>query len=242
MSIARELVGVIATAPELEHVVAAPPGFINFTLKSKWLTGQVDSILSAGENYGNINIGKGSRVQVEFVQRQPDGTAHVGHGRGAILGSTLANMLAAAGYDVEKEYYINDAGNQVNTFYQSLYARYKQSFGIDAEIPPDGYQGNYMIDLAKEIVSEEGDRFLTLPEPEALEQLGQIGLDRMIKAIRADLESIRVNFDVWSASAASLKIDNTIQQCRSCARVVILLKRKTQPGLSPRLLAKIKIM
>jgi arginyl-tRNA synthetase len=126
IAIARELAALIPQAGEIEKAVAAPPGFINFTLKDSWLASQVNSILEAGETYGNSATGNGQSVQVEFVSINPTGPLHVGHGRGAILGSTLANVLAASGYRVEKEYYFNDAGNQMNAFMQSLYARYLQ--------------------------------------------------------------------------------------------------------------------
>jgi len=197
MTIAEDLVGLIAPSLEIDSIVAAPPGFINFTLKSDWLTRQVASILLAGDSYGNINLGQGSRVQIEFVSVNPTGPLHVGHGRGAILGSTLANVLAAAGYKVEKEYYINDAGSQIDAFYRSLYARYQQCLGIDAEMPSDGYLGNYMVDLAKEVIAEEGERFLTLSEPEAVSQLGKLGLVKIIGQIKNDLELLGVSFDVW---------------------------------------------
>jgi len=197
MAIAEDLVGLMAPGPEIDSVVAAPPGFINFTLKNDWLTEQIDSILQVGDTYGNIDLGHGSRVQIEFVSVNPTGPLHVGHGRGAILGSTLANVLAAAGYNVEKEYYINDAGSQIDAFYQSLYARYQQCLGTDAEMPSDGYLGGYMVDLAKEVIAEEGDRFLTLPQPEAVASLGQLGLDKIITQIKADLELLGVSFDIW---------------------------------------------
>jgi len=197
MAIAELLVGLMPPVPEVESIVAAPPGFINFRLKSQWLTRQVTSILTAGEAYGNIDIGQGSRVQVEFVSVNPTGPLHVGHGRGAILGSTLASVLAAAGYRVETEYYINDAGSQMDAFYHSLYARYQQCLGTEAEIPPNGYHGGYMIDLAKEIIAEKGEGFLTLPESEAISALGKLGLQKMIQQIKADLESLGVTFDVW---------------------------------------------
>jgi len=113
LTIANDIVGLMAPTPEVAGVAVAPPGFINFTLKDDWLTQQVDSILMAGDAYGNIVLGEGSRVQIEFVSVNPTGPLHVGHGRGAILGSTLANVLAAADYKVEKEYYINDAGSQI---------------------------------------------------------------------------------------------------------------------------------
>jgi arginyl-tRNA synthetase len=197
LAIAEEIVGLIATSPEVSRVAVAPPGFINFTLSSSWLTGQVASVLEAGDAYGDSELGEGRRVQLEFVSVNPTGPLHVGHGRGAILGSTLANVLAAAGYKVEKEYYINDAGSQIDAFYRSLYARYQQSLNVDAGMPSDGYLGDYMVDLAKEIIAEEGKKFLSLPEKEAVAQLGQIGLTRMIAQIKSDLERIGVGFDVW---------------------------------------------
>ncbi len=197
LAIANDMVGLIVPTHEIDSIAVAPPGFINFRLKSDWVTRQVDSILMADDAYGDIDLGQGSRVQIEFVSVNPTGPLHVGHGRGAILGSTLANVLTAAGYRVEKEYYINDAGSQIKAFYHSLYARYQQCLGIDAEVPSDGYRGDYMVDLAKEIVAEAGDRFLSLPEPGAVLQLGQLGLEKMIKLIRSDLELLGVSFDVW---------------------------------------------
>jgi arginyl-tRNA synthetase len=197
LTIAQDVAALITLTPEIEKVTVAPPGFINFTLKSGWLTGQVDAVLAAGESYGNINLGKGSRVQVEFVSVNPTGPLHVGHGRGAILGSTLANVLAAAGYNVEKEYYVNDAGSQMAAFYRSLYARYQQCLGADAEMPADGYVGQYMVDLAQEIIAGEKDRFLSMPAEKAIAELGKLGLDRIMAQIRGDLELLRVSFDVW---------------------------------------------
>jgi len=197
LTIANDIVSLIASTPEIDRVVAAPPGFINFTLKSDWVTSQVNPILEAGDSYGNIELGQDSRIQIEFVSVNPTGPLHVGHGRGAILGSTLANVLTAAGYNVEKEYYINDAGSQIDIFCRSLYARYQQCLGIEAEMPSDGYLGNYVVELAKEIIAEDGDRFRNLPEAEAISQLGQLGLKRIISQIKADLELLGVNFDVW---------------------------------------------
>ena len=197
IAIANDMVGLMVPGPEISRITVAPPGFINFILKSDWLVSQVESILAAGDSYSNINLGQGKRVQVEFVSVNPTGPLHVGHGRGGVLGSTLANVLTGAGYEVETEYYINDAGSQIDAFYRSLYARYQQGLGIDAEMPSDGYLGSYMLDLAKEIIAEEGDRFLTLPEPEAVSQLGQLGVERMIELIKSALKSLGVTFDVW---------------------------------------------
>jgi arginyl-tRNA synthetase len=197
LTIAEEIAGFIPPTPEIDSVTVAPPGFINFTLKNKWLTKQIDEILLAGDSYGNSDRGQGSRIQIEFVSVNPTGPLHVGHGRGAILGSTLANVLSATGYNVEREYYINDAGNQIDAFVRSLYARYQQGLGISVEMPSDGYFGGYMTDLAEEIIAEEGDKFAKLPEPAAISELGKIGLEKMIRQIKADLKLLRVTFDVW---------------------------------------------
>ncbi len=217
MTIAEDLVRRMAPGAEIHSIIAVPPGFINFTLKSNWLTNQIELILLAGAEYGNIDLGRGSRVQIEFVSVNPTGPLHVGHGRGAILGSTLANVLTAAGYSVEKEYYINDAGSQMDAFYHSLYARYQQCWGVAAEMPPNGYLGSYMVDLAKEVIAEEGGRFLTLPEPEAVSSLGQFGLDKILKQIKADLQSLGVSFDVWF-SECSLYEQGQFQTAMSLLR------------------------
>ncbi len=195
--IARELASLMEAESGIADIAAAPPGFINFTLKTNWLTSQVNYILTAGDNFGNSDMGKGTKVQIEFVSANPTGPLHVGNGRGAILGSALAAVFAASGYTVEQEYYINDAGTQINTFYRSLYVRYQQALNVDAQMPSDGYQGTYLVDLAKEIVAEAGDKFLKMPEAEATEGLGQIGLKKMLERIRQDLELLRVEFDVW---------------------------------------------
>ena len=197
MAIAEKISEHIVPPPQIDRRWIAPPGFINFTLREDWLSTLVGPILAAGESYGNIDLGKGKRVQVEFVSVNPTGPLHVGHGRGAVLGSTLANVLTASGYAIEKEYYINDMGNQIDNFGRSLYARYQQCLGKEAAMPPDGYYGNYMIDLAKEIAQEQGDKFLWLPESEAASQLAEIGIVKVLQRIKEDLELLNVNFDTW---------------------------------------------
>ena len=197
LTIAQELVALLPEAEEIESAVAAPPGFINFTLRDKWLNRQVDRILQDGESFGNNNIGRGKKVQVEFVSVNPTGPMHIAHGRGAILGSTLSNILGASGYQVEKEYYFNDAGNQMDIFKRSLYARYLQALDVKAEVPENGYMGNYMIDIANEIIAEHGNKFQKLTETEALAQLGDIGIKKVIAKIQKDLKQLRVEFDVW---------------------------------------------
>jgi arginyl-tRNA synthetase len=196
-----EIAGIISEQlppiEEVENVSVAAPGFINFSLSDKWLAQHVDSILSAGETYGNAELGKGIKIQLEFVSVNPTGPIHVGHGRGAVLGSALANVLTATGYTVEKEYYVNDAGNQMEAFCRSVYARYLQALGRECEMPADGYQGSYPIELAREIIAEKGDAFLSLPAEEAVREVGNIGLRRAIADITSDLEALRVDFDVW---------------------------------------------
>ncbi len=197
LTIANYIAEFMVKNPEIDNATVAPPGFINFTLGNDWLTQQVNNILSAGDAYGSIELGQGRRVQIEFVSVNPTGPLHVGHGRGAILGSTLANILSIAGFVVEKEYYINDTGNQIDAFNRSLYARYQQSLGVDAEMPAEGYFGNYMIELAKEIKDEHGDKFIKLSPQQAELQLGKIGLNKIVDFIKQDLELLGVSFDVW---------------------------------------------
>jgi len=217
LTIANDMVALMVPTHEIDSITVAPPGFINFTLNSDWLTSQVESIMEAGDSYGNVELGQSSRIQIEFVSVNPTGPLHVGHGRGAILGSTLANVLTAAGYRVEKEYYINNVGSQIDAFHRSLYARYRQCLGIDVEMPADGYFGSYMVDLAKEIIAEKGDRFLNLPNQEAISQLGQIGLEKIVQMIRSDLELLRVSFDVWF-SEQSLYDNGQYQKAMSLLR------------------------
>ncbi len=197
MTIAGQIIERMTSLTEVADVVAAPPGFINFTVNPDWLKKQVEVVLDAGDSYGNIDLGDGRSVQIEFVSVNPTGPLHVGHGRGAVLGSTLANVLGAAGYAVEKEYYINDAGSQLDAFNRSLYVRYQQRLGVDAEMPSEGYMGSYMVDLANEIIGREGDRFLALPEDAATRELGEIGIGKIMDNIGQDLELLGVEFDVW---------------------------------------------
>jgi len=197
LAIAEKVCKHIVPPPQVDRIWIAPPGFINFTLREDWLSTEVESILTAGEIYGDVELGKRKRIQVEFVSVNPTGPLHVGHGRGAVLGSTLANVLTAADYAVEREYYINDMGTQITNFGRSLHVRYQQCLGKEAAMPADGYHGNYMIDLAKEIVQEQGDRFLSLPDGEAVSQLAEVGVAKMLQTIKHDLQLLDVVFDSW---------------------------------------------
>ena len=197
LAIANILAKLLAETKEIQKVSVAAPGFLNFFLTDKWLAEQVEEILSAGKDYGNLTLGKGVKVQIEFVSVNPTGPIHVGHGRGAVLGSTLANALKAAGYNVESEYYVNDAGNQMDAFFRSLYCRYLQALGRECEMPADGYQGYYPVELAKKIVAEKKKAFLDMPPEQAVQEIGKIALPRVIADIKSDLKLLGVEFDVW---------------------------------------------
>ena len=127
----------------------------------------------------------------------PTGPVHVGHARGAVLGSALANALEAAGFDVQREYYVNDGGTQMELFYQTAYARYLQQFGRQAEIPEDGYRGEYMNDLARSIKERQGDKYLHMDPEQATAAIGEVALETMVEKIRQSLDGLGVGYDVW---------------------------------------------
>jgi arginyl-tRNA synthetase len=197
MSIAERLVPLVPDSDTIQHVWAAPPGFINFAVTSQWLQGQVEAIIGDGDSYGSMRPDTPQHIQVEFVSVNPTGPIHVGHARGAVLGSGLASILEAAGHIVSREYYINDAGSQMNAFYRSLYVRYRQALGQEAQMPDNGYMGTYMENLARELVEEEGERFLEMPEDRAIAAIGEVGLRKMLASVREDLARIGVEFDEW---------------------------------------------
>ncbi len=182
----------------LGEVSAALPGFVNFRLSDDWLRAQVEAIRAAGDTFGNVDAGAGRRVQIEFVSVNPTGPVHVGHARGAVLGSGLASALTAAGFDVTREYYVNDAGNQMELFYRSVFARYAEALGrTDVPLPEDGYRGAYLVELGEELAGRHGPRYLEMNEAAAVAELGEEALNRMLEVIRADLDRIGVGFDVW---------------------------------------------
>ncbi len=197
LELAQTVVDRIPGGGPVDRVEAAPPGFINFYLKDQWLQEQVDLVREAGGEFGNVDLGHGRRIMVEFVSVNPTGPVHVGHTRGAVLGSTLANVLDAAGYEVTREYYVNDAGSQMDAFYRSVLARYKGSLGVPAEMPSNGYMGDYVNELGQEIADAEGARFLEGNEDEALKSIGDLGREKMVTLIREDLSRIGVVFDNW---------------------------------------------
>lgn len=195
--IAEALVEALDDCDFLSKVEIAGPGFINFTLAPGCWYEVLDEITVKGKAYGLSQVGEGKKVQVEFVSANPTGPLHIGHGRGAATGDAVASVLQAAGYEVQREYYINDAGNQMRTLGLSLLLRYRQVCGEQVEFPDDCYQGDYILDLAKEIYGAEGTRYLELDENEAIKLLGCFGGDRILAGIRDDLEAFGITFDRW---------------------------------------------
>jgi arginyl-tRNA synthetase len=181
----------------LDHTEIAGPGFINLFLKPAAWTLILQEVLSQSAAYGQQNWGAGKKVQVEFVSANPTGPLHIGHGRGAATGDVLASILAACGYQVEREYYINDAGNQMETLGRSLYYRYQQLFGEALAFPENHYQGEYLRDLAREFHSEHGDRYRATPLEEALPLFTCFAGQAILGGIREDLRVFGVTFDVW---------------------------------------------
>lgn len=193
----------------IDSIEIAGPGFMNIRLKNDVLGDVVKTVLSQGENYGRSTSGKNEKVQVEFVSANPTGDLHLGHARGASLGDSLCNILDFAGYDVSREYYINDAGNQVNNLALSVEARYFQALGLEKEMPEDGYHGQDIIDIGKKLAEEFGDQYVNTPEQERLEFFRKYGLDYELNKLKKDLEDFRVRFDNWY-SETSLYTDGKI--------------------------------
>jgi len=189
----------------IEKVEIAKPGFINIWFKSNWLYQIVKEIQDKGKDYGKIDMGKGKRIQVEFVSVNPTGPLHVGHGKCAVVGDALSSILKAAGFSVEKEYYINDQGKQIDILGNSVQVRYEILLGENREFPSDGYKGEYIIDIAKEIVNQYGDRFKGIDDQETLEFFKEFTLKKISAEIKKDLENFGVNFDVWFSEKSLYK-------------------------------------
>jgi len=180
----------------IEKAETAGPGFINFTLSVKWWAEALAAILAAGDDYGQ-RPPQGRRVMVEFVSANPTGPLHVGHGRGAAIGDALARLLDRAGYEVSREYYINDAGRQMRLLGQSVLARMREMTGDSAPFPENHYRGEYIRDLAREILAEKGPSILERPAEELAEELTDFAAGRILAGIRADLAAFGVEYDRW---------------------------------------------
>lgn len=181
----------------LDHTQIAGPGFLNFYLKGNVLYDSFQKILEAGEDFGQLPAKDAPKIQVEYVSANPTGPLHVGHGRGAAAGSALVNLLRAAGYPVESEYYINDAGNQMNNLARSVNARYLELLGREVEFPEDGYHGQDIVDTAKRILDKEGDKYLDMDEEERLKIFQDLAYVEKLAALKEDLAAFQVTFDKW---------------------------------------------
>ncbi|KIL49703.1 arginine--tRNA ligase [Jeotgalibacillus soli] len=189
----------------IQKIDIAGPGFINFYMDNSYLTDLIPAIITAGDAYGESNTGEGQKVQIEFVSANPTGDLHLGHARGAAVGDSLCNVLAKSGFEVTREYYINDAGNQIHNLALSVEARYFQALGQDKEMPEDGYHGQDIIGIAKRLAEEFGDRYTQVSDEERYEFFREYGLKYELQKLQDDLEAFRVPFDVWFSETSLYK-------------------------------------
>jgi arginyl-tRNA synthetase len=212
MQIAEAIVAHIPPDDAIATVEASAPGFVNFRLSDAWLARQVDVILAQGARYGDLQPERALSIQVEHVSVNPTGPMHVGSGRNGAIGDTLANVLAAAGHRVHREFYINDNGSQVRHLGESVFARYAQALGKDEAFPQDGYHGNYVVEIGKQFAAQYGDQFLHVPRARAVRELGQRAMELIRAQIQQTLERMNVRFDNWF-SERSLHEDGTFAHC-----------------------------
>ena len=187
----------------VEAADVAGPGFINLRLAPAFWHARLKEILAAGESYGGSDLGGGSKVNVEYVSANPTGPLTVGHARGAVVGDALASILAKAGYEVTREYYINDAGGQVDVLARSAYLRYREALGeaID-EIPPGLYPGEYLKDVGAALAQKDGDKWLAAGEAEWLPAVRAFAIESLMERIKADLDLVGIHQDVFSSERA----------------------------------------
>jgi len=205
MNIAAKIIEKI-NSPLIESAIAAPPGFINFIIKKDEVSKIINKIIKEGKNYGKNKIGNDRKINLEYVSANPTGSLHIGHGRGAAYGDSLSRILAFSGYNVTREYYINDAGNQMNNLGISIKERYKELCGLECNLPEDGYHGKEIITIAQELYEEHSNKLLD----KEIEYFKKIGLEILLKAIKKDLNEFRVNFDVFT-SEQSLYDNNLVE-------------------------------
>ena len=207
-NIAEKIVEVLSkNTNEIKTIEIAGPGFINIYLNDEYVFSGISNVIKQGENYGSSSIGKKEKIDIEFVSANPTGILHLGTARGAAYGSNLANIMSFAGYDVTKEYYINDAGNQIINLGISLKERYKGLCGLEENMPEDGYYGSEIIDIAKTIFDKYGNSKLD----EDLEFFKKVAVDYLLKIIKTDLSNFGVTFDVWT-SEKSIRAKGRIEE------------------------------
>jgi arginyl-tRNA synthetase len=201
----------------IEKMELAGPGFINFYMNNAYLTDLIPTVLEAPDKYGETTVGGRQKIQVEFVSANPTGDLHLGHARGAAVGDSLCNILDKAGYEVSREYYINDAGNQINNLAYSVEARYFQALGLDKAMPEDGYHGADIIGIGKTLAEEFGDKYVNVAAEERFEFFREYGLKYEMAKLQKDLEDFRVRFDVWFSETSLYKngkIDEALEALR----------------------------
>mgnify|MGYP000922539905 FL=1 len=210
----REIAQVIVDGVEdldiLNKVEVAGPGFINFFVKPKVLASVIDVVLEEDERYGSSSDRK-EKILVEYVSANPTGQLHVGHARGAAWGDSLTRIMKFAGYDVMREFYVNDLGNQITMLSHSLYARYREQFGLDFDLPEDGYHGKDIIEIAKEVKEQEGNKWVDVPKSEWEPYFKKLGIDFQLARIEKDLDTFGVHFDSW-ISEKSLYDDGRVEK------------------------------
>lgn len=217
--IAQEIAGLLIEDSVFDRIEVMGPGFINFFLSNEILHEVVKTILEQGEEYGRENVGKGLKIQFEYGSANPTGPFTVGHGRQIVIGDVLSEVFKELGYDVTREMYINDAGKQIKLLAQSLWVRYNEIFGVKMEIPEGGYRGEYLVDIAKELASEIGDRYKNVWNEEVEEFFKNAALDRILSSMKNTLERMGSSFDVYY-SEMSLIEDGTVEE------VLRILKEK----------------
>ena len=181
----------------VDDIQIAGPGFINFWLRKDAMANIINTVIEKGDAYGHSDAGKGLKVLEEYVSANPTGPLHCGHARGACWGDSVARIMNAAGYKCTREYYINDAGAQMLNLGKSLLGRYRELFGLDFEMPEDGYYGPDVIEIAKEIKGKDGEKYLNMPKEEAVEELREVGRELELNRIKKDLAYYRCDFDSW---------------------------------------------
>jgi len=202
-ALAEKIVEKLSGNPAITSAEIAGPGFINLRLSpASWLD-EVNTIAAQGDDYGKSDMGAGTRVNVEYVSANPTGPMHMGHCRGAVVGDALASLLEHAGHEVIREYYVNDAGGQVDTLARSAHLRYREALGEDiGEIPEGMYPGDYLVPVGQAAADEFGDRFVAEPEAEWLPLFRAFAVERMMDVIKSDLALLGINHDVFSSEAA----------------------------------------
>jgi len=185
------------TGTPIEKMEIAGPGFLNFRMKEGWLCDVLEEIVAQGDAFGRSETGKGERVQVEFVSANPTGDLHMGNARGAAIGDSLAGIMDLAGFNVQREFYINDAGNQIDKLARTLDAIYQQKLGVDVPFPEDGYPGADLPIVIDQLIAEKGDAYLHMDEALRKEYLSEYTLEKKVSSIRAALSRFGVEYDVW---------------------------------------------